>query len=122
MCHITHPYVFIRHCYMPKSLLVKHLLINLFDSYLISCLFVEHFYGKTSVLYDIFGTLLIVNHHSSFLLSATLASLECFSRYLSGEGISTLAGPIVLLEALFCCFSCFTCSLNLDVYLKINIT
>lgn len=50
--------------------------------------------------------------------SKSLASVECFLRYLSGEGTSTFAGPIVLIASLANLFSRVTTGLNLDIYLK----
>ena len=55
---------------------------------------------------------------SGCLLSGSLGSFECLSRYFSGDGTSTLAGPMVLLVVLFCILSCLTCDLNIDIYLE----
>lgn len=51
-------------------------------------------------------------------LSGSLGSFVCFLRYFSGDGASTLAGPIVLIEALVSLFSRTTVGRNLDMYLQ----
>ena len=52
--------------------------------------------------------------------SASLGSLEFFCKYLSGEGFSTFAGPIVFIASLLDFFSCTTVVLNREVYLDMQ--
>lgn len=49
-----------------------------------------------------------------------LGSFECFVRYLSGDGTSTFAGPIVLIASLVDFSSRTTVGLYLDMYLQMQ--
>lgn len=50
--------------------------------------------------------------------SGSLGSFECFLRKFSGDGNSTLAGPIVLIGSFTSFLSNITAGLNFDTYLK----